>query len=57
MLAQRFIMLFMEHPNTPVALDDAAERLIFGIGCPEAKRSKSKPETQLGGNARSSLLI
>jgi hypothetical protein len=54
-LAQRFIMLFMERPNTPVALDDAAERLIFGVGCPEAKRSKSKPGIPRSGNARRPL--
>ena len=39
-------MLFMERPNVPVALDDAAERLIFGVGCPEEKRSKSKRSPQ-----------
>lgn len=40
-LAQRFIMLFLERRAGIVALDDAADRLIFG-NCPEAQRTKSK---------------
>ncbi|EGD82756.1 hypothetical protein PTSG_03407 [Salpingoeca rosetta] len=41
-LAQRFIMLFMRAPDGMVSMDEAADKLIFGPGCPEEKRSKTK---------------
>ncbi len=41
-LAQRFIMLFMEKPGTTISLDEAGERLIFGPDCPAEEKTKSE---------------
>ncbi len=41
-LAQRFIMLFMEKPGVPVSLEEAGDRLIFGPDCPAEDKTKSE---------------
>lgn len=45
-LAQRFIMLFMESPDGMVALEDAGDRLIFGEGYPPELKTKCKSSTR-----------
>jgi hypothetical protein len=51
-LAQRFIMLFMEKPGVPVSLEEAGDRLIFGPDCPAEDKTKSERRGRKGSFCR-----